>query len=199
MLSPQERARAAARRAERDRRRFIADHGWRRRLLAEHVGCRPDGLAFVENEQGKPRLATGGPRFSASRCDEIAWYAVCAEREVGVDVERIDADRPLQPLARRLLTARERSLYEALPDIERARALAAGWACKEAAFKALGTGLVFPLTRLEAWTPDGTPTRAEELEIRELEAGEGRVAAVAVRVEPAETVAVAPLRDLSDG
>lgn len=196
-LSADERARAGARRGDQDRRRFIADHGWRRRLLAERIGCTPAEIVFTENEHRKPRLVAGGPHFSASRSAEIAWYAVSDEREVGVDVERIDAERTLGPLARRLLTPRERAAYERLPDADRADALAACWACKEAAAKALGTGLVFPLTALEAWTSEPTPVRSGGLEIRGIDAGEGRVAAVAVRVSDGDTVAVAPLLELA--
>jgi 4'-phosphopantetheinyl transferase len=196
-LSADERVRAVARRGEQDQRRFIADHGWRRRLLAERIGCAPEEVAFVESEHGKPRLATGGPHFSASRSEDLAWYAVSDEAEVGVDVERIDAERVIEPLARRLLSTRERAIYEALPDAERARALTACWACKEAAAKALGTGLVFPLTALEAWTEDGTPISTEGLEIRGLAAGEGRAAAVAVRVAAGQVPAIAPVAKLS--
>jgi 4'-phosphopantetheinyl transferase len=118
-------------------------------------------------------------------------------REVGVDVERIEADRPLEPLARRLFTSRERAAFERLPLAARPGALAACWTCKEAAVKALGSGLVFPLTTLEAWSPDKTPVRTEHLEIRGIEAGEGRVAAVAVRVAGGEAPALAPVRELS--
>ena len=197
-LSAEELARAEALRAPQARRRWIADHGWRRRLLADWLPTRsPSQLTFTDNGHGKPRLAGAGPHFSASRSEDVAWYAISDQAEVGVDVERIDRDRPLERLAQRLLSTRERAIYESMPAAERAAALYACWTCKEAAVKALGTGLVFPLTALEAWTHDGAPMRAGGLEIRGLTTEPGRTAAVAVRIETQDTVAIEPVVDLS--
>jgi 4'-phosphopantetheinyl transferase len=197
-LSAGEIRRADALQDPRARGRMIADHGWRRRLLAHRLAQgTPADLAFTDNGHGKPRLAGAGPYFSASRSDDVAWYAVSDRAEVGVDAERIDRDRPLERLARRLLSARERALYDALPEADRADALYGCWTCKEAAVKALGSGLVFPLTTLEAWTGDGSPIRAEGLEIRSLDTQPGRAGAVAVRIEPRDAVAVEPVVDLS--
>jgi 4'-phosphopantetheinyl transferase len=196
-LSAEELARADALQAPQARRRMIADHGWRRQLLAEWLGgCSATELAFAVSEHGKPRLTGSGPHFSASRSEEVAWYAVSEQAEVGVDVERVDHDRPLEPLARRLLSSRERALYDRFGEAERADALYACWTCKEAAVKALGSGLVFPLTALEAWTTDGAPVRARGLEIRGLPAGKGRAGAVAVRAGTEERPVVAPLVEL---
>ncbi len=202
-LSADERARADALQSPRAGRRMIADHGWRRRLLAEHTRQSPSDVAFITNDQGKPRLAGAQPpqrpqlHFSASRSEEVAWYAVSEQGEVGVDIELVDRERPLERLARRLLSDRERAVYEAIPETDRAEALYACWTCKEAAVKALGSGLVFPLTTLEAWTGDGSPIRTAALEIRPLAAGDGRAAAVAVVVEPHSTVAIKGIADLS--
>ncbi|HET9126172.1 MAG TPA: 4'-phosphopantetheinyl transferase superfamily protein [Solirubrobacteraceae bacterium] len=195
-LSPEELARARAMRTARLRARLIADLGWRRRLLAQRLGTSPEAVRFRRSERGKPHLVGGGPHFSASRSEDVAWYAVCEEAPVGVDVQRVDADRPLEALARRLLTARERAVYDALPAQRRARALTACWACKEAAGKALGAGLVFPATALEAWSREGAPLRTGGLEIHQLPAGEGRSAAVAVRVTGEEVVQIEPVREL---
>jgi 4'-phosphopantetheinyl transferase len=197
-LPADEIGRANALRDPRARRRMIADHGWRRRLLASRIGHgTPADLRFTDNGHGKPRLAGTGPHFSASRSDDVAWYAVSDQAEVGVDIERVDRDRPLERLARRLLSARERGVFDALPRATRVEALYGCWTCKEAAVKALGTGLVFPLTTLEVWSGDEAPIRDRGLEIRALAAGDGRAAAVAVRIEPHDAVAIDPIVDLS--
>jgi 4'-phosphopantetheinyl transferase len=194
-LSDEELARSDALQDPQARRRWIADHGWRRRLLAERLPAGlanrlPSQLAFEDNGHGKPRLAGPGPHFSASRSGDVAWYALCEQAEVGVDVERIDRGRSLERLAQRLMSARERTIYDAVPDPARAEAVYACWTCKEAAVKALGSGLAFPLTAIEAWTGDGAPMRAGGLEVRGLGSDEGRTAAVAVRVQTGDTVAI---------
>jgi hypothetical protein len=63
--------------------------------------------------------------------------------------------------------------------------------------KALGGGLVFPLSEIEAWTGEGTPLRAEGLEVRSLTPEGGRTAAVAVRAQTDDTVAIEAVVDLS--
>ncbi|HEY3775910.1 MAG TPA: 4'-phosphopantetheinyl transferase superfamily protein [Solirubrobacteraceae bacterium] len=197
-LSAEEMARAGALQAPRARRRWIADHGWRRCLLAERLPNRAASqLTFTDSEHGKPRLTGAGPHFSASRSEDVAWYAVSDQAEVGVDVERVDLERPLERLAGRLLSRRERALYDAVPETARADALFACWTCKEAAVKALGSGLVFPLTALETWTGDGAPIRAQGLEIRGVTSDPGRAVAVAVRIEPRDNVTIEAPVDLS--
>jgi 4'-phosphopantetheinyl transferase len=196
-LSAEELARADALQDPQARRRWIADHGWRRRLLAERLAPRsPSQLAFTISGHGKPRLAGPGPHFSASRSDDVAWYAVSEQAEVGVDVERIDRERSLERLAQRLMSARERTIYAAVPEAARADALYACWTCKEAAVKALGSGLAFPLSAIEAWTGDGTPMRAEGLVVRSLASDGGRTAAVAVRAQTDDTVSIEAVVDL---
>ncbi len=197
-LSEDESRRAEALQSEQARRRWIADHGWRRRLLAARLGhTTPAEVTFTVSEHGKPALDGASLRFSASRSDGVAWYAVCDQAEVGIDVERIDRERPLDRLARRLLSTRERTQYETIPETQRADALYGCWTCKEAAVKALGSGLVFPLTALEAWTNDGSPVRSHQLEIRSLTPHPGQAAAVAVQVAPSDAVVITPVVDLS--
>jgi 4'-phosphopantetheinyl transferase len=196
-LSPEEHARAAALRDDRARRRFIADHGWRRRLLGERIGCAPGEVDYVEGEHGKPR-PSGHRRlhFSATRSEEIALYALCSEAEVGVDAERIDRDGVLESLATRLLSPSERATYEALDVSRRPDGLYACWTRKEAYVKALGTGLTFPLTAFELWAGDSGTVRAGEIVVQGVELGSEIAAAVAVRVGAGEAPVIGPVVDL---
>ena len=182
-LSSDERARADALRDPVARRRFLADHGWRRRLLGARTGRSPAAIAYLVATDGKPRLDPAGPHFSASRTGATALYAICDEAEVGVDVEAVDdGDDRRERLAARLLAPGERVAFEALAADDRPRALAACWTRKEAHLKALGTGLVFPLTDLELWTADERAVRRGDVVVHAVEVGPGLQAAVAVRL-----------------
>jgi 4'-phosphopantetheinyl transferase len=195
-LSPEEGDRATAHRDDRARRRFIADHGWRRRLLGEWIGCTPGEVAYVEGEHGKPRPSGRRLHFSAARSEEFALYALCTEAEVGVDAERIDRDRALDSLAGRLLSPGERAAYEALDGACRPDGLYACWTRKEAYGKALATGLTFPLTALELWAGDAGPVRAGEIVVQGVELGSEIAAAVAVRVGAGKAPVIEPVVDL---
>jgi 4'-phosphopantetheinyl transferase len=196
-LAPAEHARAGALRGATERRRFLTDHGWRRRLLGERSGRAPEAIVFVAGGHGKPRLDGGGPRFSASRSGAIALYAVCELAEVGVDLEAVSRDGNLDRLAGRVLAPGERTRYESAPRSERPGALAACWTRKEAYLKALGTGLVFPLSDLELWAGDGRPVRRLGIEVHDVApAGAGLAGAVAVALAPGHTVAIAAIAEL---
>ena len=171
--------------------RYVADHGIRRRLLARHLGCSPTEVAFAIGELGKPRLASGGPHFNASRTGANALYAICEAAEVGVDVEPVHVDGiDVEGLAGRVLSPAERAALAALPDHARAAALTACWARKEAYLKALGSGLVFPLSDVEVWAGDDRPLRRGEVVVHAVALGAGLAAAVGVRIGPEQTLSM---------
>ena len=139
-LSPSEVDRARRLRFDRDRRRFIAAHGFLRALLARHVGCHPRNVSLRRAPAGKPQLAEGAVRFNLAHSGELALVALASEREVGADVELVRPLRSPNSLARRVLSPGE------LAELERtsaapASALLVGWTRKEAVLKACGQGL----------------------------------------------------------
>ena len=97
----------------------VDSRGALREILGRYLGLPADELRFETNRHGKPRLASpaGQPAFNLSHSDSLALVAV-AGREVGVDVERFRAKRPVDFYRR--------------------------WADREARVKCLGTGLTAP-------------------------------------------------------
>lgn len=91
-----------------------------REILGRYLALPAAELRFETGQHGKPRLASppGELAFNLSHSSGLALVAV-ARREVGVDVERIRAKRPV--------------------DFYR------GWADREARVKYLGTGLTGPV------------------------------------------------------
>jgi phosphopantetheinyl transferase len=117
-LPADERERAGRFLREQVTRRWVASRWALRRVLGEYLGVAPAAVRLEIGEHGKPRLAGGaGPRFNLSHSEGLALVAV-AEREVGVDVERIRPKRPADFYAE--------------------------WARHEARLKCLGIGLSAP-------------------------------------------------------
>ena len=164
--------------------RWVADHGWRRRLLGRLLEVAPERVAFTVNAHGRPDLATSPISFSASRSAAGAVYAVSPDATVGVDVEALRDGVDLDAFARRFFSANERTALWATPEPARQLACFQCWTRKEAYAKAAGTGLVFPLSEVEVWAGDDRPVRCGEHEIRTLAFGERRTGAVAVRTQP---------------
>lgn len=157
-LDGAERARADRFRVADAKRRFAVSHAMARSVLGF------DG-AFVIGEHGKPSLP-GGPRFSLSHSGERAVVAVCADRDVGVDVEAL---RPVGPgVAERVLSDEELAGWRGAVD--RDRFLLEVWTRKEAVVKATGEGITRSLRTLSY---DG-------FEVVPLDVGEGYLAALAV-------------------
>ena len=111
ILSPDEQARAERLLRLHDRVRFVAGRGLLRAILARYVGTAPERLQFAYSAHGKPHLApgwdAGGLCFNLAHSAGLALYAVARRRAVGVDVERVRADFPIEETVAGLLSPQE--------------------------------------------------------------------------------------------
>jgi 4'-phosphopantetheinyl transferase len=121
-------------------RRFVASRAALRIVLASATDTAAGDLEFGFGRHGKPHLAAGGPSFNASDSGDFVVVAL-ANAEVGVDIELKRSVGRLERLARRICTARELELLQRTPEDEQDERLLRLWTCKEAALKAVGTGL----------------------------------------------------------
>lgn len=105
------------------RRRWVAARWALRQVLGRYLEQDPDAIELRLGERGKPMLAEpfAALRFNLSHSGELALIAVCRDREVGVDVQRMRGRR------------------------ERPAAFYAGWTRREAVAKCHGVGLWAPL------------------------------------------------------
>ena len=160
LLDETERARAARFHFARDRRHYVAARG----LLRERIGCAldvsPTSVQFSIGPRGKPSAAQTNRedrslRFNLSHSAGWAIFAVSWDHEVGIDLESrarltANSDEHLSGLAARVLSARELSLWRALPDAAaRHSAFIRAWTRKEAYAKATGAGVFDGLREIE--------------------------------------------------
>ncbi|MDQ6774342.1 MAG: 4'-phosphopantetheinyl transferase superfamily protein [Candidatus Dormibacteraeota bacterium] len=206
-LTEDERARATRFRFPRDRARFAAGRGWLRELLAGYLDLAPEEIRIVAGTYGKPRLGAGPVwlRFNASHSDGLAVFAVARNREVGVDVERIRPDFPIDEVAHHFYSAREQADLAALSEADRLRAAFAVWTRKEAYLKAVGTGLALSLDAFDVTVRPGDPVRlhghgggaaqARRWSLHTVDLGPDYAAAVSVEGRP--RMVPAKVRELS--
>lgn len=162
LLDGPELARAERLRIPQARRRFIAARATLRTVLGEVRATEPRAVRFAFGERGKPRLAAGGPCFNASDSGDHVVVAL-AGAELGVDLELL---RPLarpEGLAQRICTAAELAAWEKLPEADRDAALLRLWTAKEAALKAIGSGLAGGLRNVELELDGTRPPRLRRL------------------------------------
>jgi phosphopantetheinyl transferase len=118
-LPSPERARAEAIARPRARQRWVVSRWALREVLGGYLGEEPAKVELRFGARGKPMLAAAESlRFNLSHSGELALIALCDERDVGVDVQRLGS-RPLD-------------YYE-------------DWTRREAIAKCHGTGLWAPL------------------------------------------------------
>ncbi len=144
-LAKDERERAARFHFENDRKNFVVARGALRNILGRYLDRDPAGVPFSYGPCGKPALFLDSKRpqlhFNLAHCSDYALYAITRNREVGIDVERIEQDRDYLEVARRFFSRNEFSALCILPISARIEAFFGGWTCKEAYAKACGKGL----------------------------------------------------------
>jgi 4'-phosphopantetheinyl transferase len=167
-----------------------------RATLARYLETAPDALTFDETD--KPRLEPRSPlRFNLTHSGDRALAAVATEREVGVDIERIEPDRDVARLTRRMFLGGERAAT--LEASDPVLAYHRHWVAKEAFAKATARG-VQSMRSFEVSLdgPEGAhlvhvandPQEARRWSLEILETRDGYVAALAFEGEA--TVIVNP-------
>jgi 4'-phosphopantetheinyl transferase len=196
VLSEREAERAGRCRFEPDRRRFVIAHGALRLILADYVDTPPEELRLRRGRHGKPRLAgTSDLRFNLSHSGELGLVAVTRHAEVGVDVDRLRPDLPVEAFAERFFPAPDaRWVTTAAGPTERAERFLRLWTRKEAVVKAAGARLTQGL-RLTVLTdsdvvrdPSGRIRGAWS--VRDLPVPHGYLAALAIAGPTAPRVSV---------
>ena len=124
-----------------------------RALLCEHLRCDNEQLSFGAADGGKPfALVDGRPArsaFNVSHSGHHGLIALAPAGRVGVDVEEYAEHRRLDELIEAVFGPNERAELAATRGDERMRQFFRLWTLKEAAAKALGTGLSFDVSRFE--------------------------------------------------
>jgi 4'-phosphopantetheinyl transferase len=124
-------------------------HSAMRAVLSEYTGISPEDLGFERQcaacgsrEHGKPRLTSGTqgrpPLFSLARNHRFVAIAVCADREIGVDLED---SQEAPPATYSWCHPNEAQKLSSLPPARREAAALRLWVRREAVLKAMGLGL----------------------------------------------------------
>ena len=174
-----------------------------RALLGVYLALPADAVVLVDDEHGRPELASPWNQFlqfNWSHSVDTAIIAIAQGVTPGIDIERIRPRPRAMQLAERFFHREETAALYALENGQRERAFLELWTGKEAVLKALGRGLAFGLDRLRLtaapvarllWL-DGDD--ASQWQLHRLDLGTDHVASVAWR-GPSRTIDVQTLAD----
>ena len=144
IISSEERERADRLFRIADRQAYLAARLLVRRVLAHYVGGRPEELCFEFGPSGRPELArqsaAGSLRFNLSHTRGLAVCAVAHRCAIGVDVEDVRREVPLNVAASHFGAAELAAMNE-LAGVQRADRFFQLWTLKEAFLKARGVSI----------------------------------------------------------
>ncbi len=142
LLSIDEKKRSERFRFITHRQRFIIARAFLRKILSLYTKETPQQLIFLYNNHGKPYLKNNplNLHFNVSHSHNIAVFAITIQKEIGVDIEKVEL-RFNEAIAKRFFTVEECQQLMALPEKERVVGFYKIWSRKEALIKALGAEL----------------------------------------------------------
>ena len=145
-LSEDERERASRLVSEQHRRRYIVAHAGLRRLLGGYLGNSAERIVIERTQTGKPFLRDWSSIcFNLSHSHGRALVAITKERDVGVDLEQVRPSVDVMGLAKRFLSPKDQAFIEHGESTSLHQRFLKTWVAREAVYKAVGTGLTFPL------------------------------------------------------
>jgi len=147
ILSARETKRAGLLKSDQAKNRYIAGRGVLREIVGGYLGTEPVDVRIATGEHGKPFLADclQNLRFNLSHADDLLVLAVADCIEVGVDIEKVEADKPLHDMARFAFSRQEQEeLLSLQASQQHAAAFYRCWVRKEACLKACGRGFSLP-------------------------------------------------------
>jgi 4'-phosphopantetheinyl transferase len=123
-----------------------------RQILSCYLNTAPGELVFTYGPAGKPSLGgehSGRLSFNMSHSHGKMLLGVSAAGEIGIDIEKVNKTRLMNKIASRKFTRSELDFLENCDQEEYAERFCRLWTRKEAALKAAGTGLLFPMRNID--------------------------------------------------
>lgn len=139
LLGPGEVARASRFAHRDDRERFIRRRSELRRVLSAQSGIDPQSLVFSHTKEGKPFLNGSPLRFSTASTHGSVAIAIAVDREVGIDIVRLEPGMYDESTAAVVCHPNELDQIRHASDPD--RMFATLWARNEAFAKLDGRGL----------------------------------------------------------
>lgn len=147
LLTDEERARHDAFYFDADRRVHLTARLLQRTVLSRYTGLPRAAWRFTAGAHGRPEIAAPPAtelRFNLSHTRRMVACAVARERDIGVDLEDLERDAPLD-VAERFFAPEEVRALRQLPPGEQPDRFFVYWTLKESYIKARGLGLSLPL------------------------------------------------------
>lgn len=114
-----------------------------RLILAQYTNTTPQSLKFIRNQHGKPELVDNinTLRFNLSHNNELIVMVVCANDDIGCDIENPKRKINVELISRRYFAKQEHKQLSHLTGEQQKKRFFEIWTLKEAFVKATGIGI----------------------------------------------------------
>jgi 4'-phosphopantetheinyl transferase len=144
----------------RDRLRYLVTRALVRTVLSRYSSIQPQDWIFSTNTYGCPEIANAEATgacisFNISHTHSLIVLGVTRHRELGVDVENVQAREALIDIADRYFSPPEVAALNAVPAQQQQYRFFEYWTFKESYIKARRMGLSLPLDKFSFHYRDG--------------------------------------------
>lgn len=162
LLSSEEHIKANSFVFEQLRRRYVLAHAILRILISRYLSISPGSISFSYTFYGKPFCQNyRNFHFNMSHSGNYVAYIFSFNHEVGIDIEFIKEDFPLESLILQVMSHSERKVFHKLTDSQKIDFFYDTWTLKESFLKAVSVGLSYPLPNLTTLLDQNTGPRLQ--------------------------------------
>jgi 4'-phosphopantetheinyl transferase len=147
-ITNDERSRADRFLFKKDRETYIYCHALLRLILAGKLNKDPREISFINGKNNKPELTDNPYYFNITHTRETFAIVISRHYYVGIDLEKIDTGMDFHSVIKSYFGGKEQE-FILRSDYEAAERFFLLWTRKEALLKALGTGIIDNLPRIE--------------------------------------------------
>lgn len=150
IISADEQLRADKFHFEDDRVTYISCHALLRIIIAKYLVINPLEIAYIYNKDNKPELFDAGLNFNITHSKEAFAIGISKDFPLGIDIENVDQNIDIELVARSVFSLKEREyIFGPISSVKERFFLL--WTRKEALLKAIGTGIIDDIARVEVY------------------------------------------------
>jgi 4'-phosphopantetheinyl transferase len=149
---------------EKAARQYVVSRAMQREILSRYVGAPPSEVRFGYVAMGKPTLAHPndiGLSFNTTHSGDLVIIAVTANRDVGVDVERVRPIPRALRVSKRVFSNEEHERLAALSGDQLDREFLSIWVRREGTAKARGDSVWRGLASWRDGALENTPAQLD--------------------------------------
>jgi 4'-phosphopantetheinyl transferase len=133
-----------------DRYTYLICHTLLRLVLSRRLNIDPEEIPIVYDRNNKPWIRENPLFFNISHSREAFAFAISQYSRVGIDLEKVDRNINFESITKRFFSREENEFILESPCDSTDRFFLL-WTRKEALLKALGTGIITNLSRIEVF------------------------------------------------